>query len=365
MYAVIHNIQPFDSKIGSTIKFTWKGNQIFKVRCIIKDNESGSIVYDKTVDSMKQSYVIPANSGLVNGKYYLSYITVFDVDGKESDLQNTGMPFYCFSTPTFKLSVKNGDVVKSSVYEINLSYGQPEAELLDNYTFFLYSYQKTILQSSGILYNTTPPLTYTVSNLTNATQYYVRATGTTIHGLQLDTGYILIHVSYDESQVWTSLDLVNRYEIGAIEINANVVSAEGVPEDPDKIKYIEPHFVDLTETGVTFDEGFDVSGDFSIIAKFYKPKLNSCILFWDTETFRQVLVYYREGTFSDSNGKKAYFELRSGPLVSPEDTFNNIYYSIYSNYIDILQANQEYSILINRVGGLYNIKAVSINKPVK
>ena len=112
-------------------------------------------------------------------------------------------PVLLFFYPTFKLSVENGDVVKSSTYEITLSFAQAESETLDNYTFFLYSYQKTLLQSS-VIHNTTPPLSYTISNLTNATQYYVRATGETIHGFQVDTGYILIHVSYSDSQVSTS-----------------------------------------------------------------------------------------------------------------------------------------------------------------
>lgn len=365
MYAQIHTISPFDSKIGTTIKFTWKGNQIFKIRCIIKENESGDIVYDNIVDSTKPSYNLPSDSGLVNGTYYLCYITVFDVDGVESELQNIGTPFYCFSTPTFKLSVEDGDVVKSSVYEIILSFAQAESETLDNYTFFLYSYQKTLLQTSGIQYNTTPPLSYTVSNLANATQYYVRATGTTVHGFQVDTGYILIHVSYSEAQVWTSLYLNNREDLGAIEINANIIASEGVPDDPEKIQYIQPHFIDLTETQVKFDEGFDVSGNFSIVANFYKPKINSCILLWDTDTASQIFIYYYEGIFSNSDGKKAYFELRNTPLFPLEDTFNKICYTICSNYVDLPADHQEYSILINRVDGLYDIKAVLVNKPTE
>lgn len=366
MYAQIHTINPFDAKNGTTIKFTWKGNQIFKIRCIIKENESGAIVYDNTIDSIKPTYTLPPDSGLVNGKYYLCYITIFDIDGKESDLQNIGTAFYCFSTPTFKLSVEDGDIIKGSVYEIILSYAQTESEELDNYSFFLYSYQKTLLQSSGIQYNTTPPLSYTLSNLVNATQYYIRATGTTIHGLQLDTGYILIHVSYTESQVWTSLYLNNRSDIGAIEINANIIAAEGVPEDPDKIKYIEPHFVDVTETHVKFDEGFDVSGNFSIIASFYKPKINSYILLWDTDTSTRLYVYYYEGIFSDSEGKQGYFELRNTPIISLGNLVNDdISYTIHSNYIDIPQDTQEYSLLINRINGLYDLKAVLIDKPLK
>ena len=63
--------------------------------------------------------------------------------------------------------------------------------------------------------------------------------------------------------------------------------------------------------------------------------------------------------------RKSYFELRSGPFDSPENTFNNVYYSISSNYVDIPQDTQEYSLLINRIGGLYNIKAILIDKSVE
>ena len=96
MYAIINPIEPFDRSVGSTISFTWNGNQIFKVRCKIKLNSSGEVVYDETVSSMKKEYVIPADTDLVNGEYYVATITVFDADDNESDEQDIGTPFYCF-----------------------------------------------------------------------------------------------------------------------------------------------------------------------------------------------------------------------------------------------------------------------------
>jgi len=100
MYPTIHNIQPFDSSVGTTITFNWNGNQIYKVRCLIKENETGKIVYDKVVDTMKTNYPIPANSGLVNGTYYVCYITVFDIHNVESSPSDMGNTFHCYSSPT-------------------------------------------------------------------------------------------------------------------------------------------------------------------------------------------------------------------------------------------------------------------------
>ena len=99
MYAVIHPIEPFDASKGATINFTWNGNQIRYVHCIIKENDSGETVYDETVENMKQQYNVPSDSTLLNGKYYVAYITVLDVEHIESEQQAIGTPFYCFSTP--------------------------------------------------------------------------------------------------------------------------------------------------------------------------------------------------------------------------------------------------------------------------
>ena len=139
MYAIIHSIGPFDSALGTVINFTWNGNQIYKVRCIIKQNETGETVFDSTVPSMKQSFTIPANSGLINGTCYVAYITVLDVDDNESNLQNIGTPLYCFSIPSFSLSIKEDDIVRASNYTITLSYSQEEQEELDTAQITLYS----------------------------------------------------------------------------------------------------------------------------------------------------------------------------------------------------------------------------------
>ena len=139
MYAIIHNIEPFDSTIGTEIKFTWQGNQVYKVRCIIKENATGETIYDHINDSMKQSFIIPANSGLINGGYYIAYITVFDVNDIESSMQGIGTPFYCLSTPTFRISVEESDILKSSTCRVGLNYYQAENEPLNSFRITLYT----------------------------------------------------------------------------------------------------------------------------------------------------------------------------------------------------------------------------------
>ena len=355
MIAAIHTIEPFDATLGADIKFTWSGNQIFKVRCVIKNNVTGVVVYDDTIDTMKQVFSLPSNSGLVNGIKYVAYITVFDINDNESTIQSTGTPFYCFTTPVFQLSVNNEDVIRASSYNISLTYDQSENELLNYYNISLYSYQKTLSQSSGEVYDVSNP-SYIITNLANATQYYIRATGKTINGFQLDTGYVLVTVQYVSAQIFSTLELNNIPENGSIEIKCNIISTLGKSES--EVVYINDGydtFADLTNNSVSFDDGFKVVGDFTIQEKFHSPTRNKSILSFSDGLNVKADVYYRIGSYSDSNGEKCFFELR----ISDGKTV-----AIYNSKYLALPANQqEFAMMIIRKNGLYNIvvKQISYN----
>ncbi|MBE5981918.1 MAG: hypothetical protein E7248_01270 [Paenibacillaceae bacterium] len=351
MHAIIHPIEPFDSSIGTNINFTWQGNQIFKVRCLIKDNSTGDVVYDQTISTMKQSYLLPPDSTLNNGGYYIAYLSVIDVDGVESSFSNIGTPFYCYQTPKFHLSIKPGDVIKTSAYQTELTYNQAENELLDYYSITLYTYQKTELSTSGNLYKT-DNLTYLISGLENAKQYYIRATGKTLHNMTLDTGYILFTVSYTEAQIFNPLELNNRAELGAIEIKSNITSTVGIPEK--EVTYIDHEFADLRGNSVTYDIGFEVKGDFTKAFLFYKPDRNARIIRFTDGGKSNVNIFYREGTLSDSNGEKAFFELQAET--------SGIKYILFSNYVTFPDTNQQFLLHLNRIGNAYEINASVVNQ---
>lgn len=351
MHAIIHPIEPFDSSIGTNINFTWQGNQIFKVRCMIKDNAVGNVVYDQTISTMKQSYLFPPDSALKNGGYYVAYLSVIDVDGTESSFPSIGTPFYCYQTPQFHLSIKPGDIIKTSAYQTELTYAQAENELLDYYSITLYTYQKTELLTSGNLYNT-DSLSYLISGLENAKQYYIRATGKTLHNMTLDTGYILFTVSYTEAQIFNPLELNNRSELGAIEIKSNITSTIGVPEK--EVTYIDHEYADLRNNSVTYDIGFEVKGDFTKAFLFNKPDRNTRIIRFTDGRQSSVNIYYREGALSDSNGEKAFFEL--------EAETTGIKYILFSNYVTFPGADQQFLLCLNRIGNAYEINASLVNQ---
>ncbi|MGL5434284.1 MAG: hypothetical protein ACRDBO_02635 [Lachnospiraceae bacterium] len=356
MQTIIHNIVPFDSSTGTTLSFIWNGNQIYRVRCLIRENESGKLVYDQTIDTMKPSFPIPANSGLVNGTYYVCYITVFDINGTESAIQDSGKSFYCFSMPSFELSIVENQIIRASSFETLLTYSQKEGEALNSYSITLYSYQKTALQSSGTVYDkdhdTAFPSPYLISALENANQYYIHAVGQTVHGMTIETDYILFTVAYTQAQVFSTLEVNNLADIGAIEIRSNIISTNGTP-DHDVI-YIDGEKADLRDNTVTFDTGFEVEGDFSKVIRLSHPNLNQPFLTLSDSTRHTTIVCsYREGEFHNSNGKKAVIELKAS-------SWSGIDYVLYSNYFDIPGESDSICYCISRIGNFFDTKVVSV-----
>ena len=353
MYAIIHPIEPFDSTKGAEIAFTWNGNQFNQVRCLIKNQETDSTIYDNIIDTMKSSYPLPPIEELINGAQYVAYITVFDAhDHTESELQDPGTLFKCLTTPEFSLSLNSGDVIRASSFLISLTYSQKEQEPLNYYQITLYSYQKVKLQSSGEIYNT-DTLTYLMSGLENGQQYYIRANSLTQSGISLDTGYIPFLVAYEQRQIFSTIEANNLPETGGIELRSNIISTEGVSIK--EVTYLDNRYADLRDNAITFEIGYEVSGDNSHVFALNSPVVNSNLVTISSSSDSMKLdCFYREGTFDDSNGKKALIEMTG--------TANGVNYVVYSNYIDIPTDAQNIIFCINRINNHFDIKAVLVSK---
>ncbi|GEM_PF-780005 len=366
MQAIIHNIEPFDAAKGTLISFTWHGNQIFKVRCLIKTNKEGDTVYDTTLDvpadddtdpiydstvnTMQSTFLIPANSGLENNGYYACFITVFDIENIESSPQDTGKPFYCFTTPDFRLSIEENAVIRASAYETSIIYSQAEDLPLESWNMTLYSYQQTAIQSSGTQYTESASLSYLVTGLENATSYYIKATGQTKHGMRLETKLIPFMASYTQAQIFNTLELNNLPDSGSIEIKANVIATSGIPEKD--VIYIDGSKADLRDNSLLFDAGFEISGDFSQVIKLQNPVLNQRFMLMTDEESKMIIeCYYREGSFDNSNGKKAVIELRASSI-------SGLSYVLYSNYFNIPGPTETICFCLSRIGHYFNTKVL-------
>ena len=137
----IEAIQSFDPAFDNTIDYYYEDNQQYKNRIVITDNETSTVVYDKTEDSMRLYATIPANT-LIPGKQYLAQVQVFDVDGNYSNLSDAAL-FYCFTTPTLSfVRINDNDVYRNASIQLTLSYSQAQNEEIKNYQYVLHTEDK-------------------------------------------------------------------------------------------------------------------------------------------------------------------------------------------------------------------------------
>lgn len=373
---VLYTIPSFDAALGTNIPFAYEGDQVFGNELVIVDNETDAQVYDITMsDWMRMYHTIGVDSGLVNGKYYACKIRVFNINGEPSDW-STWRSFYCFKTPVLSFTnIQAGQILDQSEYTFLLSYQQEQNEPLNTYNVMLYNANRVLLRSSDTLYGANE-LSYTIRQLEDSTQYYIRATGDTLNGMSVDTGYISFSVKYVVPTYWTYVDLSNNKDDGSIRISCNIRSITGVfGGDGDPTYNDDNTMIDLTGSGdsVVFNDGFMQTGNFTV--KILGRDFNDNKIFFEmVDSYDSVVdLIYREGWFAaDSQfaeGKTVddpaqgcylpYFIVRA---VSPGGYPT---YEILSEAQDELTDGQEYLITLRRVDDVYYIKAETVTIPVE
>lgn len=362
MQASIYKIKPFDAEVGTTITFSWSGNQVFGNRCVILDNETNEEVYNYPIYSHKLEHTLDLSrvyeGKLVNGKKYIAYITVYDKDGNESDRQTMGQIFLCLKTPEYSFTnVIEGQILDSSSYGFQLTYSQENGELLDSWQITVYDMTNKVLSTSGVKYDT-ENLIHTFSGFTNKSQYKVRAIGETVNGMYLDTGYITFSVSYNKAAVFSMIDLTNLPRQGAILLHSNIISADGKAEK-EPVTFIGNEYVDLTDNSVTYDEGFLFEGNFSTILYAYHITPNIPFFKFysgDNDEFEGTITY-RVGNIGTTDWV-GYLELNVKDGI--------LDYVVNSNKIGAINENTMLGFCLTRKNGLYdlqieNLGTVSLN----
>ena len=329
-------IKPFDSKKEYTVQMNYTGNLPYKNKITIYDATTLAIVYTNTVQSHLLRHTIPANI-LVNGKKYAIDCQMFDSNGTPSAISDKTY-FYCFEEPVFKFDgLKDKDTIENTMITLSIKYSQPNWEDLFNYRFYLYNDGKTLLNQSDILYDWTNP-TYTFKGLDNRTVYYVRATGQTKNGIELDTGYLEIFTDFKNpsgyARIYTSVtrdSVVHGY--------TNIVLIEPTGKDPSEFDF-NNGWIDLREKTLTYDEGFLIADDFTMSIRIRNANENSDILKCSNASKGFVLSSYLH---DDGTRYK---------LTVPS-VFGN--YILYSEPFNI-KANDEVCIHIRRINNVYLLK---------
>lgn len=356
---VLLNKKPFDAEKEHILQFTYSGSQIFASRLIVKDNTTNEVVYDQKINSMNTTCPIPANT-LTNGNTYNFQLSVFDHDDIESSLSSP-IILLCLKTPVFGFgNVTPAMIVKNSYLDVNMVYEQENGELLNEYYVMLYAVNTTsLVYTSDIQY--ADNLTVRIPELMDNTVYYIRATGSTVNGMEMDTGLVEFSCDYLKPDLFLKFRADNVREEGSVRLSSYFVVVEG-KSDPEVLTFIEENGavekVDLLNgERVWFDDGYKANDfvlnaiveDIPDFTKFMTLNMGTAI----------VELTWNYGYFQESEDKLYYVELIAYHMIGEEF----LRYIRTSNLIPAITESQQLFLWLRHVNGTFDVKIEAIENP--
>ena len=377
----LQSIPAFDALYDRAIHFNYSGPQCVKNRLVVYDSASDAVVYDQMEISMLLSHVIPAGV-LVNGTRYNCAISVYDIEN--NFVTSSKVSFRCLTTPIFGFSgLVDGQTYRNAVLVLNLNYQQAQNEPLNEYKVTLYRANLTPIWESGVLFG--DPEEITINGLEHGAKYYVKATGTTVSGMYVDTSHISFICQYDVPLLYSLIILENRGYEGAVKITSNIVGNTGSSSHPE-VKFINLNSppskdgwaVDLREPGhyVTFYDDLKIGTDYIATFNGFRFSLGLPIFKVDSP-YDSVVVTWKRELFSDGNNyvyaeltllSDSSFVLRSNPIldsVLPQIstwgdvkslTWGDLLNYTWQQFID----RRIYNVWIKAENGAYDIKIADI-----
>lgn len=302
---VIYKIEPFDATVGTTVTYSWSGarNYGYDARVYTSDSEYISLTSgDESI--YKTEFTIPAGK-LTNGNQYRVRVRSKDKQGEYSEWSDD-RSFLCIKTPVFDIIGFKGAVtdpdtvieqtnnlIQASNIELVIHYfqnnTQTEAtgvaidEKLNLWKALLYDSSRTLIDYSDDLYYSSTN-TYSFSGLKNDVIYYIRATGETVNGKQVDTGYYKVQSEWVFPNVFSNIEVYNNPEQGNVHISSNIIPINGQFQqdgvDSSDITWAEGDGVDLRKLGdsVVFTITYGVEDEYSILLEGNSFNQNSSIL---------------------------------------------------------------------------------------
>lgn len=350
-------ITPFDPSQDCIVSFLYDDNQIIKNRAVITNNSNSTTVYDSTVNSMKLQHVIPANS-LVAGNQYLIQIQVFDSDGNMSNLSQAIL-FQCYTTPSFSFTNISDDMFhKAASINLILNYYQKENEPIKNFRFYKYSYNKTIIENSSVLYSESD-MDCSFYGLENNIYYYFRAVGETLHGMPLDTGYIKVNVSFDTIPANIFFQVENNYNEGYVSIQLNIKDI-GYELENDNYELKDGMLI-LKDNSLTYNDGFSVDDDFALLVEAKNLPLKTFLTTNDNIFSLSIVdicgTYYCKLSVKDSPFAQ-YVSLPKAKLVTDDDKYLITDNGKLIEIVDVSTGENSLVVFeVKRKNGYYGLKA--------
>ena len=284
---IINEIVAFDANVGSYITFSASGgdqvtaNEI-KIALNTDDIEEVVVYEDKTT-SYNLSHDIPPDV-LTNGVYYKVAIKTFDAVGNSSEWSNY-QPFYCYTTPTITLNIKNNQSIKTHSYNVVATYRQIEGEKIEYAIIQLYDVNGALIENSGYIYNSTsPPLTfnYFINGLNNNVKYTIDATAVTVNGTIVNNR-VSFYTDYGTIAATGVLNSTVDSCNGYINLKSSMLSNLIGTSNPIHPIYIDNDEIDLISTvadidnekysyWAKWDKGLIIPTDFLLRMWFYPAR---------------------------------------------------------------------------------------------
>lgn len=320
---IIYSLDAMSYQEDNEIPFTYSGGLIKKSEIRISSAIDNTVIYEETQTSASTQFLVPANSIDVDtyGTQYYVQIRVTESNNTKSTWSDTRFAYF-ITTPTFQFVNLNDDtVLEQSFIDAQLIYYQLENELLQNVIYYLYDASKTLLSSSGINYNVSD-LTYKFIGLEDGI-YYVRAKGETIHGYQVDTGYIHVTIDYITPETFSTFYLTNETVNGQIRYETNIVS---IDYHGDEQFEFEDGYINLIEKTLIYDRGFKIANNCTFVIKGKDMYRSEVIFFSLFDTNKKNGFYITSYIYDDgsiryklmsSNGLDNY--VLYSPPISPLD----------------------------------------------
>lgn len=307
-------INIFDPSFEYNINFIYSGNQSVKNRALITDVDTAAIVYDTTMDTLKLSHSIQANRLETNHRYSVQ-IQVFDVDGNSSTLSDAVI-FFCRKTPEFYIANDLSDVYRGASIEISLTYSQDEGELLKDYQFIMYDYQKKMINSTNTIYGGV--IAHTFYGLDNNSIYFFRCVGETEHGFELDTGYVEATIEYNVMPANILFSVDNVYNSGYISLRTNIIDI-GYNLENDNYSFVDGSLI-LKNNSIDYNNGFSIDSDFTLFIEAKQLPLGK-FLQTNGGLFTLSIMYICNTIFCEfkSDNYVIYCPLPKAQIVTQDD----------------------------------------------
>ncbi len=333
---IIHQINPFDAESDYTFTFSWSGSRAYQNRLIIYSAETLSIVYDKIISSFVLSHTLPAYT-LSNGIKYVAQCQMIDGSGNASALSDKVF-FYTLETATFQFTgLPDGNKINNASYMANVRYQQANYEMMRSCRFYLYDAFKTVLIESEELYDQSD-ISYTYRGLETNAIYFIRCVGITVNGMELDTGYTEIYVSYKNPSDYAAIYAENVPNKGYIKYNTNIVIIQY--NGTDSFEYDNGKIILSDGQVLYYDKGFNISGDFTL-------KIRGTNLYQTAD----ILEAHNKDGYGFKISSYLYDDGLRFKLTAPNGLCDYIIYSDLLNFED----DNMVTITIRRKNNIYQI----------